>query len=345
MNKAPEQRSSIIPVFLPHAGCPHQCIFCDQTAITGQKKGIPSPGDLRRVVDAFLKHKTQERKAPQLAFYGGNFLGLETGDMISLLQLADDLNKAGKIDSIRFSTRPDTVTRSALALISKYPVKTIEIGVQTMDDAVLKKANRGHTAADIEKALKRLQEESYEIGVQLMVGLPGDSEEIALLSGDRIAALSPDFVRIYPTLVMENSRLAAAYRKGTYSPLSLEKAVTLVKKLYLVFQKRNIGVIRMGLQATEDLDKCAGVLAGPYHPSFGHLVHSEIFLDKAMEKIVPGVPGGKTLSIRVHPRSVSKMRGLNNFNIQRLEEQFGKEVEIVPDSTVALSEISIMPLN
>jgi histone acetyltransferase (RNA polymerase elongator complex component) len=176
----------------------------------------------------------------------------------------------------------------------------------------------------------------------MMVGLPGDDETGALTTAQRIADLGPDFVRIYPTLVVANSRLAGWYKSGDYTPLSLEEGVSLVKKIYLKFIKAGIDVIRMGLQASEDLEDGTTVLAGPHHPAFGHLVHSEIFLDKAISAIESANALKETLTIFVNPRSISKMRGLNNSNIKKLKERLHfQSIEVVPDSSLAAEELMV----
>ncbi len=205
-----------------------------------------------------------------------------------------------------------------------------------MDDHVLDMARRGHTAVDTEKAVCLLKERNYETGIQMMVGLPGDDDTGALASGRRIAGLYPNFVRIYPTLVLDKSPLAGWYRKGEYTPLSLQKCVSLVKRLYLLFEEKNITVIRMGLQASESLDKKSTILAGPYHPAFGALVYSEIFLDKAVSILESKKDLHDMISIRVNQRNISRIRGLNNTNIKTLKQKFHfRSIEIIPDMTLA----------
>ena len=275
----------IIPIFLPHAGCPHRCVFCDQSSITGVRSKKRSPKDVRDQIEAFLKFKTGRRNTVQIAFFGGNFLGIPADEIKHLLAEAAEYVKTGRVNSIRFSTRPDTIDHPRLDLIKNFPVTTIELGVQSMDERVLSATKRGHSAADTEKAIQHLKELNYEVGVQLMVGLPGDTPERLIASAQRIARLKPDFIRIYPTVVLAGSPLAAWYRKGEYVPLSLEEGVRQVKDLYLLFKNKNIAVIRMGLQASEDLEYDSTVLAGPYHPAFGHLVYSEISLDMAVAQI------------------------------------------------------------
>ncbi|UCD77818.1 MAG: radical SAM protein [Desulfobacterales bacterium] len=339
---AARNRPFIIPIFLPHAGCPHQCIFCNQVSITGAKREPVEAGQIRSQIHEFLSYKTARRKPVQISFFGGNFLGLKTEVIKFYLALAADFVHQGKVDSIRFSTRPDTIDLAQLNIIADYPVATIELGVQSMNNHILALAKRGHTEADTLRAVACLKARNYNIGLQMMVGLPGDDEASSLKTAKKIADLKPDFVRIYPTVVLKNSRLASWYAKGTYRPLSLEDAVTQVKRLYLYFRKNNIQIIRMGLQASTDLSDGSTVLAGPYHPAFGHLVYSETFLDAACTAIKAVDSAGANVAIFVNPRRISIMRGLNNSNIEIIKRRFGFEkIRVVPDNDIEESSIKI----
>ena len=277
-----------------------------------------------------------------MAFYGGNFLGLHKDYIKLLLDETIKFVKNKRVDSIRFSTRPDTIGAEQLDTIKDFPVSTIEIGVQSMDDQVLAMAQRGHTALDTVKAATMLKKWNYEIGMQMMVGLPGDDETKSMFTAKRIASLSPDFIRIYPTVVLASSRLAVWYRKGEYTPFSLSRCVALVKNLYLFFKSKKIPVIRMGLQASDNLAKGTTILAGPYHPAFGHMVHSKIFLDMATSIMDAAKDSCDKITIKVHPRSISKMRGLKNKNLEILKRKFQIEsLEIIPDLTLAEDKLTV----
>jgi histone acetyltransferase (RNA polymerase elongator complex component) len=312
----------IVPIFIPHGGCSHHCVFCNQRQITGKRFSFSSLQHIQHQINQFLNYNHQKRRPVQIAFFGGNFLGLKKDQILLLLQATSPFISTGAADTIRFSTRPDTINETTLALIRDYPVSTIELGVQSMADEVLALSKRGHHAIDTTRAVGMLRKEAYAVGLQMMVGLPGDTEKGVLASGLKIAALKPDFVRIYPTVVLKNSALAKWYQKGKYEPFTLARSVTLVKQLYLMFQKQDIPVVRMGLQASTDLDEGEAVLAGPYHPSFGHLVLSEIMLDRVIAKIKKHGPMGDKLIILVHPRCTSQVRGLNNQNIILLQRHF-----------------------
>ena len=333
----------IVPVFIPHAGCPHRCVFCNQKAITRGSPSLPSTERLRADIDRFLRHRGQDRQPAQISFYGGNFLGLASSRIESLLSDAAEYIRAGKAKSLRFSTRPDTIAPQQLDLLKPYPVTDVELGAQSMNDAVLARSRRGHTAADTERAVGLLKKQGYRIGLQMMVGLPGDSVGTAMNTGRRIAALRPDFVRIYPTVVLRGSPLARWYRSGRYDPPSLEETVTLVTDLFRLFMDQQIPVIRMGLQADGDLQPGAAVLAGPYHPAFGHLVHARRFLDAAMYLIRAHAAGREGVSIEIHPRNDSKMRGIRNRNIEILECMLHlKNLKIIRNEAVPETEIHLI---
>jgi histone acetyltransferase (RNA polymerase elongator complex component) len=312
----------IIPVFIPHAGCPHQCVFCNQKAITRSEAQSPATAQIEASIRSYLKYLTPDRKPVQIAFFGGNFLGIDCREILRLLNAVTPFVHEGIVDGIRFSTRPDTLTKDRLEILQGFPVSTIEIGAQSMNDAVLTLCRRGHTARHTVRAAHLAKACGYEVGIQMMVGLPGDDDSGAISTGRQIAALDPDFVRIYPAVVLEHSPLANWYRKGQYTPLSLSAGVSLVKRLYLIFQENSIAVIRMGLQATADLENGSILLAGPFHPAFGHLVIAEIYRDRVIELLTAGGRAMDTLTLRVHPKRISAVRGLKNETIHDLKNRF-----------------------
>lgn len=335
-------RPLIIPLFIPHLGCPHCCIFCNQHTITGTSGQTPSPDQIQQEVNRFLKYGKREPSTTQISFYGGSFLGLDQETILSLLGAAMTFVRERKVDSIRFSTRPDTVVDKTLDLLDGFPVSTVELGVQSMHDRVLALAGRGHRASDTVTAAGLLKDRGYELGLQMMVGLPEDSDDGAMQTARRMVALKPDFVRIYPTLVLKGSPLAAWFESGRYLPMPLASCVSLVKQLYLFFKSHHIPVVRMGLQASDGLTDNGNLLAGPYHPAFGHLVHGEIVLEaissvlERMEKQV------NRLTIRAHPSMVSRVQGLNKRNISQLKLAHRlKEIVLVQDALLVKNHLMI----
>ena len=312
----------VIPIFTPHLGCPHKCSFCNQSIITNEKRFSPDSEKIKKEVDNYLEFKGKRIKV-QLAFFGGTFLGLDETYRKTLLDTAETLVQENKIDSIRFSTRPDTITQKNLDSLKDYSVATIELGVQSMNDHVLSSAKRGHCAEDTRKAASLLREYGFETGMQMMAGLPEDTDETAIETAEQIASLSPDFIRIYPLIVLKGSLVQKLYQKGEYKPLSLSHCVTLVKKIYLIFRGQDIPVIRMGLQASELLQDKDSMIAGPWHPAFGHLVFSEIFFDKVLDVLKKiSCDQGDEIILQVNPCSESRLRGNKNKNMKKLSTMY-----------------------
>jgi histone acetyltransferase (RNA polymerase elongator complex component) len=326
-------RPLIVPVFIPHAGCSHRCAFCNQSLVSGQPAAHPDLDHGLAFIPEFLRFGNRRQGPVQIAFFGGNFLGLSRERVRRLLAIAVEWVNQGNLDGIRFSTRPDTIHSQTIDLIADFPVRCVELGVQSMDDEVLGQSCRGHTAADTTAAVQCLKAGGYAVGVQLMVGLPGDDEQRLLETAQRIADLKPAFVRIYPTLVLEGSLLADWYRDGRYRPLALDEAVELSMKLYRFMRRHAIPVIRTGLQPTEDLANGRGVVAGPFHPAFGELVQSACFLSAIRDALRQLPPLKESIDLRVNPRNVSRARGQHNANCMALRQEFGfSEVRVTADS-------------
>lgn len=335
------EKPYVIPIFIPHSGCPHRCTFCNQYATTGSGEGLPDPDKLRATVEHWLQYKSRQRGFTEISFYGGNFLGLEKASIRRLLDEASCWVSAGKVHGIRFSTRPDTIDQDRVSLLAGYPVSTVEIGVQSMDDHVLTLVKRGHTSADSAAAAGMLKKAGYRVGCQIMTGLPGENRKSAMATAEAVANLDPDFVRIYPLVVLAGSVLARQYRAGRFKPLDLDECIRQTADLYSVFEKRRIPVIRIGLQSSKELDAEGSILAGPYHPAMGHMVFSLLMLERACHVLdkAPNLP--ETVKIRVHPASESKMRGLKNANISTLENTYPhvRHFLIRPDPKVALDDV------
>ncbi len=324
----------VIPFFIPHQGCPHLCVFCNQRLIarqTSETQTFDSEAErLSDVIQTYLQFK-KNREQVELAFFGGNFLGLETSRILALLEAVQPWIRQGEIHSIRCSTRPDTVTGRILDLARPFGLETVELGVQSMDDRVLTLAERGHTSEDTRKALALLKDHGLKTGVQVMVGLPGDDDSGAVRTAETLAELEPDFARIYPLLVLEGSRLAQWYRSGHYVPLSLDQAVDQSKKMVTIFKHAGVAVARIGLQATEMMDDAGRMIAGPWHPAFGHLVLSALMFDQACGQIdailtgqegIETPEGKKNIVLQVHPRSLSRLQGNRKTNFDRLAQTY-----------------------
>lgn len=324
-----------IPVFVPHKGCPYDCVFCNQKRITGNLKET-TPDDVKRIIEEHLTTLPKTNRNIEVAFFGGSFTGIPIDEQSALMEQVKPYIKSGEIDGIRLSTRPDYIKRPILDNLKAYGVKTIELGVQSMVDEVLKASNRGHTSKDVKNAVKLIREYGFSLGLQMMTGLPGDTDEHSLTTAKKLIELQPDFVRIYPTLIIKDTYLEKMYDKGEYTPQSLDDAVTLSKKLLLMFECADIKVIRIGLQPTDEINENASVVAGPFHSSFGELVESAVYYD-IIYNAVSNLSGNVT--VYVNPKEISKAIGNKRSNIIKIKENTGLDIKITGDTNLGKREV------
>ncbi len=311
-------RECIIPVFVPHLGCPNYCVFCNQRRISGAQQ--PATADtVKEAIDqaAALPRNGAKR---QLAFYGGSFTAIPLEEQVALLEAAKEYLDRGELDSIRLSTRPDAITPNILEMLRYYGVETIELGAQSMCDKVLLLSRRGHSALTVETASKLIKMSGFKLILQMMTGLPGDSMEHSIETAKKIIALKPDGVRIYPTVIVRDTALYDMWQEGRYSEHTVDDAVRVCAKLLPMFEEADIPVIRLGLNPTEELSGGAAV-GGAYHPALGELVKSRIMYEKACE-ILKGVETGSFVTLSVHPSKISQMTGQHRANIQALCDKF-----------------------
>ncbi len=322
----------IVPLFLMNRGCPHRCIFCDARQIAGRQEDPLSENDIRRTLALYTQKGKGKSEPVELAFFGGNFTGMERSEQIRLLEISRRLIRRGEIRQVRISTRPDDLDTERLAMLAEYGVGVIEIGAQSLADDVLDLAGRGHRAEDVRRATLLAREGGFRVGLHLMAGLPGDNEDKFADTIARTIALQPHMVRLHPTLVFAGTPLAARYRDGRYQPLTLPEAIALCKKALVAFDKAGIPVIRMGLQETEWMQKPGSIVAGPHHPAFRALVESSLFLDMAGQLLMRYRTEGDQADFAVSPRDVSSFRGQRSGNIHALIKKFRlASISVRPD--------------
>ena len=281
MNK----RHYIIPIFVPHTGCPNDCVFCNQRKITGISTDVKGE-EVKTIIDEYLSTIPDENRTLEIAFFGGSFTGIEIETQKEFLDIANSYKKMGLVNEIRLSTRPDYIDETILNHLKKRGVDTIELGIQSLDEEVLIESNRGHKREDVFVAAKLIKNFGFYLGVQMMLGLPGDNEKKSIQTAKELINLDPKIARIYPTLVIRETELEKSFLNNTYKPMSIEKSVELSKKILLMFEEKAINVIRVGLQPTENINYDGEVVAGPFHPSYRHLVEEKIYfeiLDRAIK--------------------------------------------------------------
>ena len=329
----------IIPIFIPHYGCTHACVFCNQQKITGRTAPATAQ-QVTGIIDEHLARITEKRHI-EVAFYGGSFTALTIKVQSELLAPAYSALKRGEIDAIRLSTRPDCINDTIVQNLIAFGVTTIELGVQSLDNKVLDASARGHTANDVAAAVHIIKKLGLQCGIQLMPGLPGEDWKSLITTAQGVIRLAPDFVRIYPTIVIANTRLAEMYYDGSYIPLNIAAGVTRAAFLKILFARHNILVIRTGLQATEELGNSNVVISGPYHPAFGEMVDSYLFYLMIVHFAENVKIRSNFILIHHHPRDTSKLRGIGNSNIKRMHSIYNISNIILKPDGQNLDEIMV----
>ena len=315
----------IIPIFIPHLGCPHRCVFCQQYRITGSEKP-PSPAAVAGMIESGLQKTGASGPEPvEVAFYGGSFTSLPVQVIEGYLKAVQPYLATGKVASIRVSTRPDAISVEVLRLLIEHGVTTVELGVQSLDPEVLACAERGYRGRQVWEAAGLIRKHGLALGIQLMIGLPKDTREKDLATTRDVIKMKPLMVRIYPTLVLKGTRLHQMWEQGLYSPLSIEEAVDITADMFIMLEAEGIKVIRMGLQPTSDLNSPDTLLAGPFHPSFGELVASEVFFRQVLTawRLWSEKPETEDFGVFVNEKDLSKMVGQNRSNRERLKRGLG----------------------
>lgn len=324
-----------ISLFVPHMGCPHQCSFCNQKTISGSVKPL-TPEDVRETLGKAVKDNNEPLNT-EVAFFGGSFTAIPREYMISLLEAARPFIEEGFFSGVRISTRPDAIDDEVLDILKDYHIKAIELGAQSTDDEVLRLNKRGHTREDIFKASELIKSKGFSLGLQMMTGLLGDTDEKTLKTCEHIISIKPETVRIYPTVVLEGTELGAKYKTGDYTPQTLDSAVRICSKLLKKFHDNNIKVIRLGLHSGGNVEE--GFIAGAYHPAFGELCESAVYLGILKDELKKQKQE-KAFTVYVKPSEISKMIGHKGFNKQTLLNE-GYSITVKGDEGLSKYEIKL----
>lgn len=315
------KKEYIIPIFIPFLGCPHDCAFCNQVKITNYKDNINKENTIRQI-NQYLSYVPKNENLKEIAFFGGSFTGLDKKVMISYLEIALNYKKKGIIDRIRLSTRPDYINNSILDILKKYEVDVIELGIQSLDNEILNANERGHSKEDSIRASKLIKDYGFKLGHQIMPGLYKDSFDKAIQTGLESIKMNPDMVRIYPTLVIKDTKLEKLYKEGLYKPLSLDEAIEISSRLYMIYSYKKIPVIRIGLQPTENINEKKDVVAGPFHPSIRQLVETNIH-KIYLEELINKYRLKDKIKIHTSNREISIIAGNKKANKNYFYKKYG----------------------
>lgn len=332
-------KHSNIAIFIPHLGCPNQCSFCNQKTITGQINSAPSPQQVEQEIHNAVRELKNPKEETEIAFFGGSFTAIEEEYMIALLKIAKQSVNDYGLKGIRISTRPDHTSHRILQILKEFGVTAIELGAQSMNDRILERNSRGHTSADVISACERIREYDFELGLQMMVGLYGDTRESALETACKIAQLKPDTVRVYPVVILKGTRLADLYQQGCFLPMSLSDGIDTCSKILMLFHHKGIPVIKFGLHASKEVEE--NMVGGIYHPALKELCENQIYYYKAKELLEQIGNDKKKRILLVNHKAVSKMVGQKRSNVIRLEQHFGIKLRVAGKNEIPLYEIEL----
>jgi histone acetyltransferase (RNA polymerase elongator complex component) len=318
-----------IPIFIPMEGCRFECVFCNQRPITGQQL-LMDDDEIVTKIEAYLETMPSGDNHVEIAFFGGSFTGLPFGQQKHYLELVQPWLARNEVKGIRLSTRPDYIDSEILQMLKIFGVTAIELGVQSMDEEVLRKSGRGHDAEQVRNAASLIKTAGFSLGLQMMPGLPGDTLEKSLATTGEIIALGADTTRIYPTLVIRQTHLQKLYQQGKYTPLTLDEAVRWCSEIVPLFEEAGVKILRLGLHASEGLLTGEDLVAGPFHVAFGEMVYARIWYN-ILKEIPPDPASG--ITVFVHPKQMNQAIGHQALNRKMLERNFCK-VTFKPDESL-----------
>ncbi|MBL7575157.1 Radical SAM superfamily protein [Peptoniphilus asaccharolyticus DSM 20463] len=325
-------KKNIIPIFVPHEGCPNDCVFCNQRKITGISTSITEE-DIKNTIETYSTYFKNNNKI-EIALYGGSFTAIDMDSQEWILKAINKYVSLEKFDSIRLSTRPDAIDEERLNLLSKYNVKTIELGVQSLDRDVLRMSKRGHSVSSVYESAELIRSFGFNLGLQQMLGLYGDDLDKSLFTAREFVKIGPKFVRIYPTLVIKDTELETLYNLGAYNPLSVEEAVEWVSQIMPIYTKNNIEVIRVGLQPTDNIQLGKDVVAGPFHPAIRQLVESKLIVQQILEVLKEESPkkikifaSGRNISLIAGNKGTGKKYLVDKLHLDSIEMKIDQKLE------------------
>lgn len=330
-------RHYIIPIFISHVGCPHQCVFCNQDKIARTLEKEVTGDEVRSTVEEYLKTINRKNSTIEISFFGGTFTAIDVNKQKELLKVAKEYKDKGYIQKIRMSTRPDAINKYILDYLKDYNVDIIELGVQSLNNEVLRLSGRGHSAEDVYLASKLIKEYGFTLGHQIMPGLPGDDFDKDIETARKSIEMKPDICRIYPSLVIKETPMEDMYNKGIYTPYTVEEAVCISKEIYKLYKEAKVNVIRIGLQPTDSITLGKDVIAGPFHPAFRELVEGSLICDKILEK----TESEDNILIEINSKDLSKLYANKKTYFNLLKEKHKGNIEVIENNKLKRGTLNL----
>lgn len=332
------KRHYIIPIFISHVGCPHQCVFCNQDRIARTLQKEVTAEEVEDTIKEYLTTIDKNKATVEVSFFGGTFTAIPVNKQKELLRVAKEYKEKGLINKIRMSTRPDAINSYILNYLKEYKVDIIELGVQSLDNEILRLSGRGHSAEDVEKSSKLIKEFGFTLGHQIMPGLPGDNFEMDIETAKKSIEMKPDICRIYPSLVIKDTPMEEMYYRGSYKPYTLEEAVEISKNLYKLYKEANVNIIRIGLQPTDTITLGKDVISGPFHPAFRELVEGSLICDKIQNSVSPE----EDIIIEINSKDLSKLYANKKVYFNKLKENNKGSITVKTNDKIARDNINII---
>ena len=332
------KRHYIIPIFISHVGCPHQCVFCNQDRIARTLQKEVTAEEVEDTIKEYLTTIDKNKATVEVSFFGGTFTAIPVNKQKELLRVAKEYKEKGLINKIRMSTRPDAINSYILNYLKEYKVDIIELGVQSLNNEILRLSGRGHSAEDVEKSSKLIKEFGFTLGHQIMPGLPGDNFEKDIETAKKSIEMKPDICRIYPSLVIKDTPMEEMYYRGSYKPYTLEEAVEISKNLYKLYKEANVNIIRIGLQPTDTITLGKDVISGPFHPAFRELVEGSLICDKIQNSVSPE----EDIIIEINSKDLSKLYANKKVYFNKLKENNKGSITVKTNDKIARDNINIL---
>ena len=327
----------IIPIFISHVGCPHQCVFCNQDKIARTLEKEVTGEEVRDTVDEYLRTINRKNSTVEISFFGGTFTAIDVNKQKELLKVAKEYKDKGYIQKIRMSTRPDAINKYILDYLKDYKVDIIELGVQSLNNEVLRLSGRGHSAEDVYLASKLIKEYGFTLGHQIMPGLPGDNFNKDIETVKKSIEMNPDICRIYPSLVIKETPMEDMYNRGMYKPYTVEEAVYISKELYKLYKEAKVNIIRIGLQPTDSITLGKDVIAGPFHPAFRELVEGSLICDRILEK----TKSEDNILIEINSKDLSKPYANKKIYFNALKENRSGNIEVIENNKIKRGKLAL----